>query len=91
MQVAVQNARHPLPEGQRRGMSAAPVIPVFPLFLWGTARVIDLVLDPWGAVVIGWLHAVFAIVLLVSIVRDWRRLRFERGVSEGAASGRGRG
>jgi hypothetical protein len=74
MQIAVWNARHPLPEVKRRGMSPAPVIPIFPLAFWGAAVLIDLVVDPWGTIVIGSLHAVYAVILTVSIVRDCIRL-----------------
>jgi hypothetical protein len=82
-QVAVENARHPLPNGQRRGMSAAPVIPVFPLALWGAAELIDLAVDPWGTIVIGSLHAAYAIVLVGSIVRDVWRLRLSGAANLG--------
>ena len=73
-QVEVKNVRQPLPNGQRRGMSAAPVVPVFPLVLWGVAEITDLVIDPWGTVVIGSLHVVYAVILVASIMRDFWRL-----------------
>jgi hypothetical protein len=73
-QNAVLDARLPLANGQRRSMSPAPVIPVFPLFVWGVAKLIDLVVDPWGTVIIGSLHVIFMVTLVVSIVRDWKRL-----------------
>jgi len=88
-QVAVENARRPLPDGQRSGMSPAPVIPIFPLVLWGVAILIDLVVDPWGTIIFGSLHAVFAAILVVSIVRDWRRLRPPVAADPGAAPDRG--
>jgi hypothetical protein len=84
-QVAVENVRQPLPDGQRRGMSPAPVIPVFPLVLWGAAILIDLVVDPWGTIIVGSLHAVYAVILVVSIVRDWWRLRSSVAAEPGAA------
>jgi len=74
-QVAVENARHPLPDGQRRGMSFVPVIPVFPLVFWGAAKLIDLVVDPWGTRIVASLHAAFAIILVTSIVPDSMHLR----------------
>jgi hypothetical protein len=75
MQVAVKDARHPLPDGKRRGMSAAPVIPIFPLALWGAATLLDVFIDPWGTVIIGSLHALYAVILVGSILRDWRQLQ----------------
>src|SRR5262249_35829962 len=74
MQVAVEDARHPLTDGKRRGMSPAPVIPVFPLALWGAAKLLDLIVDPWGTMIIGSLHAVYGVILVGSIVRAWRHL-----------------
>ena len=72
--VAVENARRPVPNGRPRGMSPAPVIPVFPLVLWGAAKLTDHYIDPWGTIIIGSLHAVYAVILVVSIVRDCVRL-----------------
>jgi hypothetical protein len=74
-QVAVENARQALPGGHRRGISFVPVIPVFPLVFWGAAKLIDLVVDPWGTRIVASLHAVFAVILVASIVRDSMRLR----------------
>lgn len=73
MQVAVEDSRHPLPSG-RRGVS---IIPYFipPAVFWGIAKLIDRGAAPWGTTVVGYLHAAFAVILLVSIARDWRRLR----------------
>jgi hypothetical protein len=65
---------NPLPNGQRRGHSAVPGIPLFPLLLWVIASVIDLLVDSWGTWIVAALHAAFAIVLVVSIVRDCCRL-----------------
>ena len=87
-QVGVENARRPLPNGQRRGMSPAPVIPVFPLVLWRAAAIINLVVDPWGTIIFGSLHAVFAVILVVSIVRDLWRLRSSVAAEIGAAPDR---
>jgi hypothetical protein len=56
-------------------MSPAPVIPIFPLVLWGAAALIDLAVDPWGTRIFGSLHAVFAVIFVVSIVHDLWRLR----------------
>lgn len=79
MQVAVENARNPLPGGGRRGVSPAPAIPVCPLVFWGAARGLDLVVDPWGTRIIGSLHAIFAAALLSTIVLDsWRLLAMSK-------------
>jgi hypothetical protein len=80
-QVAVEDTRRPLPDGQRRGVSPAPIIPLVPLVLWGAAMLIDLVVDPCGTMIVGSLHALFAVLLVGSIVRDWLRLR-SQGASE---------
>jgi hypothetical protein len=70
-QKTVANAQ--LPKDKRGSVSLLPVIPVFPLALWGLALLIDLIIDPWGTGVIASLHAIFGLVLIVSIVRDlWR-------------------
>lgn len=71
----VEDARRGLAEGQRRGVSFLPVMPVFPLLLWGAACLLDGIADPWGTLIVGSLHAMFAVILVASIVRDWRRLR----------------
>jgi hypothetical protein len=80
-QVELENARHPLPDGGRRGFSPAPVIPVFPLVFWGLARLIDLFAAPWGSIVIASLHGMFAVVYGYSIVRCWMRYRSVGGDS----------
>jgi hypothetical protein len=75
MQAAVQDARHPLPGGQRRGVSLTPVIPVFPLALWGGAQLMDLLVSPWGTTIIVSLHAGCAVILVASMVWAWWKLR----------------
>jgi hypothetical protein len=75
LQVAIENVRHPLADGSRRGFSAAPAIPFFPLGFWIAAILIDAIAAPWGTLSIGSLHAVFGVILLFSVMRDWRRLR----------------
>jgi hypothetical protein len=72
---AVDGARRGLPEGQRGGVSILPGIPVFPLVFWGIALLIDLVVEPWGTWGIGLAHGVFLVLLMVSIMRNWFRLR----------------
>ena len=74
LQVGLTNIRDPLPNGQRRGMSVLPVIPLYPVVLWGIALLIDSVRSPWGTRGIFCIHLLFAVVLAVSIVRDAVRL-----------------
>lgn len=73
--VAVENLRRPLPNGTRRGVAVLPIIPLFPLLFWGAAMLIELVVDPWGRIVVGAIHALLAVVFAVSIARNWWRLR----------------
>lgn len=74
-QCAAEDARRGIPDGQRAGTSLAPAIPVFPLALWGAAWLIDYAASPWGTRLVGGAHAVFAVCLVVSLVRDLRCLR----------------
>ena len=74
-QVAAADARRGVPVSQRRGVSIAPVIPVFPLVAWGLAWLGDWVAKPLGTVLVGALHAILAVTLVVSLVRSWWYLR----------------
>ena len=74
LQVGLTNISDPLPNGQRRGMSVLPVIPLYPIGLWGIGFLVDSVCSPWGTVGIACIHLLFAVVLVISIVRDWFRL-----------------
>jgi hypothetical protein len=74
-QVGLEDARNPLPDGRRRSFSPAPVVPLFPLAFWGLAKLIDLFAAPWGSTVIVVLHATYAAVLGVALLRDVARLR----------------
>ena len=56
-------------EGHERSVSLFPVIPVFPLLVWGLAYAVDWFAAPWGTLVIGSMHVVFAVVVDWSIVR----------------------
>ena len=67
-----------LPEDKRGNVSITPVIPLCPLVFWGIAAVIDRWWSPWGSWSIAGLHAIFAIVLGVFIIRDSLRLRVRR-------------
>jgi hypothetical protein len=78
--AAIQACRG-IPDGQRRGVSLAPIIPIFPLGFWGAAMLADLVVGPWGMIVVGWLHAALGLVFIGSIVRDlWRLRSFDKAV-----------
>lgn len=72
---AAKDARRGLPEAQWGGVSLVPVIPVLPLGAWGLAWLIDHAANPWGSVFVGAAHAAFAVVLAVSLVRDWWFIR----------------
>jgi hypothetical protein len=67
-------------------MSAIPVIPLFPLLLWGVAKIIDYLITPWGTIVVGAAHAVFGVVLSGSIVRDLVVLSSEKRRARNAAN-----
>ena len=84
-QLAVEDARRPLPNGARRNLSVVPVLPVYPLILWGVAVLLNTVWDQCGTILVGCLHALFAMVLVVSIARDWWRLRTGVAFDRGAA------
>lgn len=73
-QKSVAEAAQGIPEKERRGVSILPVIPIFPLAFWGIARLIDRVYSPAGTWTVGTFHALFTVVLVMSIVRDRRRL-----------------
>ena len=75
LSVAVFDARNPLPDGKRRGMSPFPVIPLLPLGFFAAAKLLDQVGPPLGTLVIAALHALYALLLVVSIGRDLRKLR----------------
>ena len=67
---AVKEARKGIPKGQRRGVSLAPIIPLMPLGFWSLALVIDVVIEPWGTWTIAGFHALFAIMLAISLIRN---------------------
>jgi hypothetical protein len=73
--LAVKDARRGIPEGQRRGYSMVPLIPLFPLAFWGLAMLVDLVIAPWGTAIVAWLHAALGVFFLVSIARSLLALR----------------
>ena len=75
---AAEDALRGVPAEQRRGVSVFPILPVFPLILWGFAWLIDRAAGSWGSVIVGAGHLVFAVYLTVSIVRNSRRFRGHR-------------
>jgi hypothetical protein len=75
LQKAAENVAKRVPKDQQGGVSILPVFPLFPLILFAVAKLTDLLVSPWGTAVIASLHALLALLLLISIVRDWYRLR----------------
>ena len=84
-QRAAEDVRRGTPEGQRGGVSILPVIPAFPVVLWGIAWLFDRGIDPSGTWAVAGAHGVFAACLVVSLVRGCGYLR-----SLDLAPGRGR-
>lgn len=74
-QRALEEARRGIPKDRRGGVSVFPLIPLVPLAFWGAALVADLVIGPWGTVVVGWLHAGLGVVFVGSASWDLWRLR----------------
>ncbi len=74
-ELAAEDALRGVPAEQRRGVSLFPILPVFPLILWGFAWLIDRAAGPWGSMIVGAGHLVFTVYLTVSIARNARRLR----------------
>jgi hypothetical protein len=73
---AVAAAAHRAVEAAHReaptpGVSIFPVIPVVPLALW----LLSFLFKPWGTRIVAGLHLVLLIVLVISIARDFVRLR----------------
>jgi len=80
-EVAVSEASKGIPEGERRGVSILPGIPLFPLVFWGIALLIDQFMYPWGTNVVGGLHLVLSLFWLISAIRDMRKLKNIDGAS----------
>ena len=80
-QKEVVDRRQSSPEGHRGGVSILPVIPLFPLAAWAIALLLDLFVAPWGTWIIGVAHAALAVLFIVSIARNWWRLRSLNRVS----------
>ena len=77
LEKAIQNAK--LPEEERGGVTIVPVIPLFPLALWGVAILINRFISRWGTRIIGGLHVLLAAIAIVFIVRysiQWQRKEY---------------
>jgi hypothetical protein len=61
------------------GVSIFPVLPLFPLFAWGTAVSVDHYLSPWGTFIVGVAHVALAVTCIFSALRNFRRLRSSAG------------
>ncbi len=79
--VAASDARRGVPPGERRRTSCLPGIPLFPVVFWGIAWIINRLFPSWGTITVGGFHVLFAIVLIVVIVRDLRCIRSVDGPS----------
>ena len=75
MERAAEDVRKGIPKEQRGHVSIVPVIPLFPLFFWGVACLLDLFVSHLGTVLVSGGHVVLSVCLIVSIIRDWKRLR----------------
>lgn len=64
-----------VPKHKRRGVSIVPGIPIFPLFFWGLAAVLDRFIGPWGTRFILYDHGLIFVVGLFAAVRSIVRLR----------------
>jgi hypothetical protein len=66
-------------ESQVRGKSGSisifPVIPLFPLVAWGLAHALQYFSLPLGVTVLGYLHVLYIVTLVISIVISAIKLR----------------
>ncbi len=70
-------------EGKRppdAGFSIVPVFPLFPVVLFGIAKLIDVFVAPSGSLSIFWLHMALAAAIAVTIARDLFRIRAARAL-----------
>ena len=44
--IRLEEARRGVPKAERRSVTVLPIVPLFPLAVWGVALMIDLVADP---------------------------------------------
>jgi hypothetical protein len=69
------------------GVSILPVIPVFPMLLFGIAWVIDRYALPWGTRIIGGVHLLLIAIYTIGIIQEVLRIRSasDHLLSEGIA------
>jgi hypothetical protein len=75
--VSFRNAVEKVPVGQEHGFSAAPIVPVLPMLLFGIAKCVDHFLPPWGTLVIEALHGLMMCLCIAGIIDvavKWRAL-----------------
>jgi hypothetical protein len=68
--VLAEDIRRSTPQCSRRGVSILPGFPLFPLLFWAATVFVDRWFQPWGTILVGGFHLVFALFLLASVVRD---------------------
>jgi hypothetical protein len=73
--TAVTDRRDPLPDGSHRGTSGLALVLISALVVWGIAKLIDFVVPHWGTTIVVCLHAAYALMLVRSILIDYRILR----------------
>ncbi|HAK52773.1 MAG TPA: hypothetical protein DCM54_12850 [Gammaproteobacteria bacterium] len=83
-EVALSEARKGIPEGERKGVSIFPVLPIFPLVFWGIALFIDQFARPWGTNLVAGFHLALSLGWLVSTIRDGRELTKIDGATQHA-------
>jgi hypothetical protein len=57
------------------GCSLVPIVPLYPLALFGIAMLLDKFLTPWGTRIILWFHIALGILFAAAIIRDLNRIR----------------
>ena len=74
-QRTVRQAKQGVLAENRGGMSIGPVIPLFPLSSFGIAKLLDVIVAPWGTWSIVILHGIMVVACTFTLVRDLLRLR----------------
>jgi uncharacterized protein (DUF486 family) len=78
LQAAADDRHRPLPVGAKRGVSVMPNL-VMVLAAWGLATLLDLLVAPWGTLLVASGHGAFILYMLPSLLRSTRRLRSRHG------------
>jgi hypothetical protein len=77
--IDVENTIDPLPFGPR-GETSCAMVPFLAIVLCSAAKLVDLIVGPWGTNVAIAIHVVLAVIFIYGIVRQWVRLkRVEHG------------